>query len=50
MCYIGVHTCIFVCMCDKMHIMASLTSHPFCAYSVRDCIVHLSDCYSGSDA
>lgn len=41
---------IFVCMRENMHIMVSLSSHPFCACSACVCIVQQSDCYSGSDA
>lgn len=36
-------------MCDNMHIVVSLSSHPFCVSSACVCKVQLSDCYSGSD-
>ena len=41
---------ISVCVCDNIHMVVSLSSHPFCASSAHVCIVQPSDCYSGSDA
>lgn len=41
--------CPYISVCDNMHIVVSLGSHPFCVSSACVCNVQLSDGYSGSD-